>query len=142
MDFVFLTDQFYKDYPANKYPEIEHKPTRPYISICVEIDGVTFAVPMRSHIEHNNAYFTDKKNKCGIDYSKAVVIKDQDKYIDVQKKPHIRQNEFDALRGKEYRIKTGMTKYLKKYKESKTKEDRISKLLIQYSTLQYFDDDI
>lgn len=38
---------------------------------------------------------------CGVDFSKAVVITD-DKYIDMLTEPHIRENEFNALRGKDY----------------------------------------
>lgn len=36
--------------------------------------GLVFALPLRSHIKHKYAYITDKINKCGIDFSKAVVI--------------------------------------------------------------------
>ena len=35
--FVFLTDEFYKAYPSELYPEIKQKRNRPYIQVYVEI---------------------------------------------------------------------------------------------------------
>ena len=40
--------------------------------VCVQIGGVLFAVPMRSHIKHKYALWADKENHCGVDFSKAV----------------------------------------------------------------------
>ena len=101
MRYVFLTAQFYKDY-AN-CPEIEQKPLRPYIMLLLKIDNLTFALPMRSHIKHKYAYFTDKANGCGIDYSKAVVITNINLYVD-SKQPYIRPNEYKSLLGKNFII--------------------------------------
>ena len=140
--FVFLSQEFYEDYPTEKYPEMEQKTNRPYIQVCVEIDGVQYAIPLRSDINHPHVLWTDKENHCGIDFSKAVVIKEE-RYIDATRNPYLRQNEFDALRGKDYRIKVKMQKYIKKYK--KAKEDLsnpINQKLVQYSTLQYFEKEI
>lgn len=139
LDFVFLTNDFYTDYPANNYPEIEHKLNRPYISVCLTINGYKFAIPLRSHITHPHAFITDKAKKCGVDYSKAVVITNEPRYIDKNTKPHIRPNEFAALKGKEYRIKTGMQNYITKYKVAKTSDKPVDKNLVLCSTLQYFE---
>ena len=79
-------------------------------------------------------------NQCGVDYTKAVVIIDEQKYIDSVKQPHIRPNEFDALRGKEYRIQCGMQKYIEKYKKAKLSEKETDKILVRCSTLQYFEE--
>ena len=99
-----------------------------------------FAVPMRSHIRHPHAFLTDKENRCGVDYTKAVVITDEERYIDAQKQPHIRQSEFDALRGKEYRIRCGLQKYIEKYKKAKNSGKEVDKILVRCSTLQYFEE--
>lgn len=140
--FVFLSEEFYNDYPADDYPEIEQKHNRPYIQVFVEIDGIQFAIPLRSDINHPFVLWTDKKNHCGVDFSKAVVIK-KESYIDNNIEPHIRQNEFDALRGKDYKIKTKMQQYIKKYKEAKMDLSKsVNQQLVRYSTLQYFEDDI
>ena len=140
--FVFLSKKFYNTYPTSMYPEIEQKENRPYIQVCVEIDGVQYAIPLRSDIHHPHVLWTDKENNCGVDFSKAVVIKDEE-YIDSVKEPHLRQNEFDALRGKDYKIQTKMAKYIADYKKAKKDLSKpTNQTLVKYSTLQYFEKEI
>ena len=71
---VFLGDEFFRDYAD--CPEIEKKPNRPHLRMLMEINGLTFAIPFRSHISHPHSFITDKENSCGLDYSKAVILKD------------------------------------------------------------------
>lgn len=138
--FVFLSEDFYQRYPSAQYPEIEQKKTRPYIQIYVEVNGIKFAIPLRSDIHHPHVLWTDKQNHCGVDFSKSVVILDE-KYIDTTSEPHLRQKEFNALRGKDFKIKTKLQKYIEKYKQAKEEPDKpINKLLLRYSTLQYFEE--
>lgn len=54
--FVFLSNKFYETYPSSEYPEIEQKKNRPYIQVCVEIDGVQYAIPLRSDIHHPHVF--------------------------------------------------------------------------------------
>lgn len=138
--FVFLSSNFYNDYPSSEYPEIESKKNRPYIQVCVSINGVLFGIPLRSGIKHPHVLWTDKENNCGVDFSKAVVITD-DKYIDYGKKPHIRDNEFKALKGKDFKIKQGMEKYIGQYISAKENlSDPINSTLCEFSTLRYFEE--
>ena len=140
--FVFLSNEFYDAYPTQKYPEIEQKCNRPYIQVYVEINGIQYAIPLRSDIHHPHVLWTDKANCCGVDFSKAVVIS-KESYIDATREPHLRQNEFDALRGKDYKIKTKMEKYIEKYKKAKLDlSNPINQTLVKYSTLQYFEEEI
>ena len=137
MTFIFLSEEFYNHYSF--CPEIERKPTRPYIQICVKINGKLFAVPLRSHINHKFVLWTDKENKCGLDFTKAVVI-EKDSYINKNSIPHIRQHEFDALRGKEFIIKQKMLSYIQTYKKAKQRIDvPRNRTICEYSTLQYFE---
>lgn len=77
-----------------------------------------------------------------MDFSKAVVIKDES-YIDMTKDPHLRQKEFDALRGKDYRIWIKMEKYIASYKKAKQDmNNAVNQKLVKYSTLQYFEKEI
>ncbi len=138
MIYKFLSPKFYTDYPAYLFPEIVRKQDRPYIIICINLNGHTFALPLRSHIKHHFAYLTDKDNKCGIDFTKAVYISDS-KYIDQNKRPYVRQNEFDFLEGKEYIIKKKFFEYLKKYVRAKKSFDENKMKHFTYSTLHYFD---
>lgn len=138
--FAFLTTEFYNDFPYSDYPEIEQKPLRPYIQILATINNRHFAIPLRSNINHPHVFWTDKPNKCGIDFSKAVIITDE-KYIDTTRRPHIRQSEFNALRGKDYRIKQKMEQYIREFQEAKNKlYDPVCKQLVEKSTLQYFEE--
>ena len=140
--FIFLSNDFYNAYPTAQYPEIEQKHNRPYIQIYMEIDGIRYAIPLRSDIHHPHVLWTDKTNHCGIDFSKAVVIT-KEEYIDTTTIPHLRQNEFDALRGKDYKIKTKMQKYIADYKSAKKDLSKpINQNLVKYSTLQYFEKEI
>ncbi len=140
--FVFLSKKFYNTYPTSLYPEMEQKQNRPYIQVCVEIDGVQYAIPLRSDIHHPHVFWTDKENHCGVDFSKAVVITDES-YIDFFTEPHLRQNEFDALRGKDFKIKSKMEKYIADYKKAKKDlSNPINQTLVKYSTLQYFEKEI
>jgi protein AbiQ len=138
MKFLFLTQQFYDDH--KECTEIEQKLTRPYSQVHAKINGVQFAIPLRSGIRHKHVLWTNKLEKCGLDFSKAVVIVD-DKYIDKTTEPHIRQNEFDSLRGKEYIVEQKMLKYISDYKKAKTELNiERNKILCQYSTMQYFEE--
>ena len=115
------------------------KPTRPYIRVYVEINGIHFAIPMRSHIQHPYVLWTDKEAGCGLDFSKSVVVA-KESYIDGMRKPYIRQNEFDALRGKEYQVKQKLLQFIKVYKKAKKRLDvPRNQRICRYSTLQYFE---
>lgn len=139
MKFLFLTEEFYHDYKLCS--EIEQKLMRPYTQVYTKINGVQFAIPLRSGISHkDHVLWTDKKNHCGLDFSKAVIIVD-DKYINKTAIPFIRQNEFDSLRGKEYIIKQKLLKHIIDYKKAKEElHIQRNKILCQYSTLQYFEE--
>ena len=140
--FVFLSKKFYNTYPTSQYPEMEQKQNRPYIQVYVEIDGVQYAIPLRSDIYHPHVFWTDKENHCGVDFSKAVVVTDES-YIDFSTEPHLRQNEFNALRGKDFKIKSKMEKYIADYKKAKKDlSNPINQTLVKYSTLQYFEKEI
>ena len=135
---AFLSDSFYRDHPNPPFKEMEQKQNRPYIVFLVEIEGHIWAIPFRSHIRHAYAFFTDPDNRCGIDYSKAVVV-DRPEYIDQQTRPHLRQNEFEVLRGNEFAVQKGFEKYIKLYKKAVRSGHSRYQSLIKYSTLQNYE---
>ncbi|MBR5000488.1 MAG: hypothetical protein IKT25_00660 [Firmicutes bacterium] len=139
MKFTFLSKEFYEEH--RMHTEIEQKEDRPYVQVIVEINNTLFAIPMRSNINHKHAFFTDKENKCGLDYSKSVVILDERHELDHVRKPYIREIEFKALLGKEYEVKKGLVKYIRTYKKASAQRDiSRNELLCKYSTLQYFEE--
>lgn len=135
---VFLTEAFYEAY--RDCPEIEKKPTRPYIRVGVLIDGLLWAVPLRSHIKHKYVIWTDEENGCGIDFSKAVVIEKPDEYISTVK-PYIRPAEFEVLKSiNDHTIEQKLRSYIKTYKKAKQHmEISRNQEIVKFSTLQYFE---
>ncbi|MDF2473259.1 MAG: hypothetical protein K0R21_1041 [Anaerocolumna sp.] len=138
---TFLTSAFYNDYPLSKYPQIEQKIDRPYAQVIVTIRNLHFAIPLRSNITHPHAFWTDRKNRCGVDFSKAVVILDETKYINDSTKVFLRLHEYDKLRGKEFRITQMMSDFIETYKSARLNPaDEINQKICRFSTLQYFEE--
>ncbi|MCD3232427.1 type III toxin-antitoxin system TenpIN family toxin [Clostridium botulinum] len=136
MEFVFLTKDFYLNY--THCTEIEQKTNRPYIMFKIRIDNIDYAIPLRSNITHKHVYLTDKNNNCGLDFSKTIIITNSN-YINTDTTPHIRQNEFNFLKGKEYIIKKKLLRYIENYKKAlQHLEAKHNENLCKYSTLQYF----
>ena len=135
---VFLSSAFFNDYSGCK--ELEKKTDRPYACAKLELNGVTFCIPMRSNIRHKYALFTDKENCCGLDFTKTVVIA-KECYIDNSRKPYIRPNEFDVIKKmNEHDLQKGLTKYIKEYKKAKAHPNADhNKMILRYSSLQYFE---
>lgn len=135
MNIVTLSKNFYNCHTNDK--EILKKESRPYTVIIVEVEGSTFAIPFRSHISHKYAYWTDKDNQCGLDFTKSVVIvpsRDIDK-TGVQ----IRQNEYNAIKGQEYEITKKFKSFLNTYRKAYKRQDiKRNRQLIENSALQYF----
>ena len=139
LNFVYLTKQFYTDYGHLEH--IMKKPGRPFVRILLEVNGVTYCIPLRSNIHHPHVFWTDKPNRCGIDFGNTVVITDVEKYIDQVNRPQIRQNEFDALRGKDHLVRQRLVRYLADYKKAKANMHiPRCRTLVEKSSLQYFEE--
>jgi protein AbiQ len=138
MQYTFLTEAFYQHFTYEQYPEIEHKQSRPYIVLIIKIDNQRWGLPMRSSISHSYCYWTNKEDRCGVDYTKAVLLTD-DNYIDKTNAPHIRESEFEALRGKEYVLEVGFKRYIGQYKKALADQSKNRNVMLcKFSTLQYF----
>ena len=138
-----LSQEFYQDYPANLFPEMEQKPSRPYVVLLVEINGLKFAIPLRTNIRHAYCYKFRKSDRetnssTGIDYSKAVIIK-KDSYL--SEKADINDKEYLELQQKAFFILKQFKKYIDDYIAFKKNggNDYIVKRYA-FSTLKYFDD--
>jgi protein AbiQ len=140
MEFRHLSKKYYEDYPHEKYPELMAKENRPYTQVITNVNGLKFAVPLRSDISHSqNVLWTNKQQKHGLDFTKAILILD-DSYIDSER-VYIRSDEHKHLLGKEQRVKEKMEKCIADYKKAKldlTLEH--NKEYCSYSSLQYFED--
>jgi hypothetical protein len=137
-----LTKEFYKDYPHDKYPEMESKLGRPYVVLLLEINGIKFAIPLRTNIRHNYCYkfkTSDRQTNSttGIDYSKAIVISNNRYLGEVT---DINDKEYLELQEKAFFIINKFKKYVSDYIEFKKNggNEYVAKRY-KYSTLNYFD---
>ena len=141
MEFHRLSTAFYTQFGC--CDEILTKEERPYYVLLLKLDGLTYAIPLRSHITHLYCFIADTsdRQKSGLDYSKAVVISDIAKYIDPAPVT-IRQNEYNILKQQEYLIGKQFSSYVKSYKKEILRRKKNSALpaspLCLYSALKYF----
>ncbi|MEX6519022.1 hypothetical protein AB6N29_03425 [Fusobacterium animalis] len=73
MEFYLLIKKFYEKYSNCK--EILKKENRPYTICIIEINKLTFAIPIRHNINHK--YSIKTFNNQGLDFTKAVIIIDK-----------------------------------------------------------------
>jgi protein AbiQ len=143
MEFHRLTSAFYVFY-AN-CAEMLVKKDRPYYVCVLELDGICYALPLRTHITHPFCFSAAGYDgqKSGLDFSKAVVITDREKFIDPDPVT-IRQNEFDVLKKQKHLISERFTSYVNLYKKEILRRIKNPTLPItavcRYSSLQYFHD--
>ena len=136
MQLKFLTGQYYIDYAHCS--EMEQKPKRPYAIVLVRAMGYDFAVPFRSNIKHDHAFWTDRSNRCGLDFSKAMIV-DVGKHVQLGSKPVIRKIEYKALIGKDTEVENGLARYIQTYKNAVARPGHPrNRMILQYSTLKYF----
>ena len=140
MKFHRLSAVFYEQFGLHE--EILTNEKRPYYVLLLELDNLTFAIPLRSNITHAYSFIVDNSagQKKGLDYSKAVVITDN-QYID-SNTVTIRQNENNIYKQREYLIKKQFFSYVARYKKEvrrrlKTPALPVS-LLCLYSSLKHF----
>lgn len=134
MRLIQLSEKFYTEYGS--CPEILKKVNRPYVCMMVKIDDILYAIPFRHHISHSYAYIT--YGKCGLDYTKAVVIKDSS-YISANM-PWVDSQEWNKVKRDENVIFHAFRSYVRQYKRAlKHKDNPRSKNILKYSALQYFD---
>ena len=135
MKIIQLAESFYRAH--QQHTEILQKGNRPYVMVVVSVRGTSFAIPFRSHIRHPYALWTDRPNGCGLDFTKSVVI---DPATDVAAVGvQIRQNEYEAIKGREAFITKKFVSFLRTYRKAYQKQEiPRNRMLIQNSALQYF----
>ena len=141
MEFHRLTSAFYAQFAHCE--EILTKDDRPYYVLVLEVDGLTYAIPLRSHLTHPFCFAAGNSagQKSGLDYSKAVIVADKILYIDPAPVT-IRQHEFNALKQREFQIKQQFSSYVAAYRKEISRRLQNPALpvsaLCRYSSLKYF----
>ena len=138
-----LTKKFYKDYPKRKFPEIEHKSSRPYVVLLVKVDDVQFAIPLRSNIRHSYCYkfkTSDREtnSSTAIDFSKAVVITNPS-YLG--NNTDINDKEYLEIQQKTFFILKQFKRYVNGYIKFKLEGgNKHTQKKYRFTTLEYFND--
>jgi protein AbiQ len=141
MEFHRLSAAFYSQF--GQYEEILKKEERPYYVLLLELDGLTYAIPLRSHITHPYCFIADNSSgqNRGLDYSKAVVIINSFQYIDPSPVT-IRQHEYNIYKQREHLIRKQFSSYVSMYKKEIRRRLKNPTLpvsvLCHYASLKYF----
>lgn len=136
-----LTKLFYETYSSCK--EILKKEDRPYCVALFEVDGITFAIPFRTHINHKYSYIFKKSprsNQSGLDFTKAVVIVSQDFIGD---ETIIDSKEYSEFINKQAVIINRFKKFIKDYKEWTSDPAYYrAENIVKFSSLKYFHNEL
>jgi protein AbiQ len=116
---------------------------RGYGVVIINLNGLTFAIPLRSNIKHHAAYITVKssiqgvKGK-GLDYSKAVLIS-QASYVS-NSLFKISPGEHKKLKNKEVFITNRFEKYVEHYIKAVQASDQniLQSAEYRYTTLKNY----
>ncbi|MGN0019139.1 MAG: type III toxin-antitoxin system TenpIN family toxin [Candidatus Gastranaerophilaceae bacterium] len=118
-----------------EYPEILHKPSRPYVMLLMKIDGLTFAIPIRSHLNHKFGFITNKTTNAGLDYTKAIIILNQDYIANIQRITITKEEMMMISSYKDLIIKD-FKRFLNTYKRKI--KNNLNENLLKFTSLQYF----
>lgn len=102
--------------------------TRGHGIVKITINGLTFAIPVRSYIKHNASYILEVNRQdrtikgMGLDYSKALLIRDDSHVTD---DVFVLRNKKSGkkLIGKEEHITSQFQKYVEKYIDAVKRND-------------------
>lgn len=141
--YVHLTAEFYKLF--SHYAEMMKDENRQYIHLLAEFKGHKFVVPFRSYIKHKEAFIfshhdskLDKNDTKGLDYSKALIIHDIDRFTYPSKK-NIPQHQHDLIMEMQDYIIRKFQKYVDEYSKMTAKKDKnYLRRTGSFSTLQNF----
>ena len=132
-----LTKKFYEKY--SNCNEILKKEDRPYCVALFEVDGIIFAIPFRTHINHKNCYIfknSTRSENAGLDFTKAVVIKDD---IFIGEEAWVESSEYSEFINKHKVIANRFNKFIKNYKKWVLNPEYYkAQNVIKFSSLKYF----
>jgi protein AbiQ len=126
---------------AKDRPEVLEK-NRGYGIVSITIDTLTYAIPLRSNMNHSSGFKTIsmKRGKKliwnGLDYSKALIVQQSD--IESTAFKLREQKEFDKIQSNKSKIQSEFEKYVTAYRESVEKGTSTKDPRFKFSTLQYF----
>ena len=96
-------------------PEVLHKEERGYGLLEVKYEGMIFAIPFRSNLNHKHGFKTIFRNNewCGLDYSKALIASPSD-FQSIAFQPRDTA-EYHKVKENKEKIESQFGKYVIKY---------------------------
>jgi protein AbiQ len=115
MRFVLLRYDY-----LTQHPTIEAlNKSRPHAIVLIEVNGLQFAIPLRTNLPHKHGLKTVKNG--GLDYSKALLIFDES---DISRDIKLDSSEeFKAINEREAKIVKDFKKYVNRYVVALRKPD-------------------
>ncbi|EKN4883135.1 hypothetical protein ACLIXB_003990 [Yersinia enterocolitica] len=117
------------DFDAKTNSWLVNNKIRGHGIVQIQLNGLTFAIPVRSHIRHDDCYIIERdtgKNDVrgmGLDYSKAMLITDKS-YISAQVFLLKNKKAAKDLLSKEAHVTKQFAKYVDRYVEAIRKNDQ------------------
>lgn len=139
---VKLTQYFLDE--NSKLSEALHDKDRPYSVITIVLNGLTFAIPLRTKLNHRFGVQLDtvwkdgKKCRRGIDFTKAVLVRDPESELG---ETHIvPKSQKDVLIKKKKVIKNQFEKYVSDYVRAAKNDinNTLTAPAYKYSTLSNY----
>lgn len=124
-------------------PEVLHK-NRGYGVLFVQCFGLTFAIPLRSNMNHSHGFKTVKTKSGksgkfvwnGVDYTKALVVLDSD--LEKEAFKTRTTEEHNKIRRNSEKIEREFISYVQGYVDYVRSGDRTPPRKYAYTTLKYF----
>lgn len=134
-----LTDQFYADNKGleEALDESNDGKVRGYGIVIIDIKGLTFGIPLRSHLNHKFGFVSDRSatGTKGLDYTKALLIQNE---AYVSRAYKIPTAEFTRINDNKEKIQEDFNKFVNRYIEAHIKKDENILRNYRYSTLQNY----
>lgn len=140
MDIRTLKQDSYKRLAKDR-PQVLEK-NRGYGIVSITIDNLTYAIPLRSNMNHSNGFKTISMKRGGqliwngLDYSKALIVQQGD--IESTAFKLREQKEFDKIQSNKAKIQSEFEKYVSAYIECVKKGTNATDKRFKFTTLQYF----
>ena len=123
----------------SQHDQVLKKQNRGYGLAFIETDHHLFAIPLRSNLNHPNGFNTvldrDTKLWNGLDYSKAILVQEEDLNAAAFKPRDGR--EYDKIQKNKDKINTEFIQYFDEYIQSVKSQKPLNRKF-QFTTLQYF----
>lgn len=128
MRFVLLRYDYLTEHPTIEAMDKD----RPHAIVLIEINGLRFAVPLRTNLNHRQGFKTIDNG--GLDYSKALMIfEEKDISRDIKLES---ADEFKRINEHEEKIVAAFTKYVSRYIAAQKKGDKnILGMTYRFTTL-------